>query len=123
MHVRAGVDAKLLVRRGRAREGLGVAAQMQSHAGPVADAEHRYGDPVPLRLGAAKRAAVEIVAEPEVKRVGVPPIRMMAGGATDDVMHEMRHVPIGHEQAEQSAVEQRVAIEIGETFPGDDRLQ
>ena len=38
MHVRAGVDAQLLVLRGGAHERLGVAAQMQRHAGPVADA-------------------------------------------------------------------------------------
>ena len=38
-------------------------------------------------------------------------------------MQQMRRVPIGHEQGEQPAVVQRVAIEIGKAFPGNDRLQ
>src|SRR5262249_9796566 len=59
MHMRAGVDAKLLARRRRPHEGLGVPAQMQSHARPIADAEHRHLDLVPLRLRAAEGAAVE----------------------------------------------------------------
>ena len=123
MHVRAGVDAKLLVRRRGAHERLGVAAQMQSHARPIADAEHRHSDLVPLRLRAAECAAVEIVAEPEMQRVDLPRIRMVPRRAADDVMHQMRDVPVGHEQAEQSAVEQRIAVEIGKAFPRNDRLQ
>src|SRR5262249_11608207 len=41
----------------------------------------------------------------------------------DDVMHEMREVPVGHEQAEQSAMEQRIAVKVGKAFPRNDRLQ
>jgi len=76
-----------------------------------------------LRLRAAEGAAVEIVVQPEMQRIGLPAVRMVPGRSTGDVMHQMRHVPVRHEQAEQSAVEQRVAVEIGETFPGDDRRQ
>ena len=48
---------------------------------------------------------------------------MVPRRAADDVMHEMRQVPVGHEQAEQSAVEQRIAVKVGKTFPRNDRLQ
>ena len=41
----------------------------------------------------------------------------------DQMVHQVRRKPIGHEQAENAAVEQGVAVEIGETLPGDDRLQ
>ena len=123
VYVRAGVNAKLLVRGCRTHESFGVAAQMQAHARPVADAEHRHGDLVPLRLRAAERAAVETVAEPEMQRIGLPGVRVMPRRPTHHVMHQVRDVPVGHEQAEQAAVEQRVAVEIGETLPRDDRLQ
>jgi len=55
------MHAQFLVRRGRMHERFGIAAQVQAHARPVADAEHRNVDLVPLRLRAAKRAAVEII--------------------------------------------------------------
>ncbi len=123
MHVRAGMDAQLLVRRRGAHEGLGIAAQVQGHAGPISDREHRHGDPVPLRLRAAKGAAVEAVAEPEMQRVRLPGIGLVPRGAADEMVHHVRHEPVRHEQAEQPAVEQRVPVEVGETFPWDDGLE
>src|SRR5262249_58159794 len=62
MHVGAGVDAKFLVWSCGAHEGFGDAAQMQSHAGPIAHAEHRYRDLVPLRLRAPKGPPAELLA-------------------------------------------------------------
>ena len=38
-------------------------------------------------------------------------------------MQQMRRVPVGHEQAQNAAVVERIAIEIGKTFPGNDRLE
>src|ERR1700716_41413 len=38
-------------------------------------------------------------------------------------MAEMRDEPVGHELVENAAVEQRVAVEVGEAFPRNDRLQ
>ncbi len=35
----------------------------------------------------------------------------------------MRGEPVGHEHAEQAAVIERVAVEVGGAFPGNDRLQ
>ena len=99
MHVGAGLDAQLLVLGGGAHEGLGVAAQMQADAGPVADREHRHGDLVPLRLRAVEGAAVEIVAQPEVQRVDLPRHRALLRGAAERVVHQMRGEPVGHEHA------------------------
>ena len=123
MHVGAGVDAQLLVWGCGAHESLGVAAQMQSHARPIADAQHRHRDLAPLRLRAVEGAAVEIIVQPEIERVGAPSIGIVLGRAADDVVHQMRQVPVRHEQAEQAAVEQRVAVDIGEAFPRNNRLQ
>jgi hypothetical protein len=61
--------------------------------------------------------------QPEMQRIGLPSVRMVPGRSTGDVVHQVRHVPIRHEQAEQPAVEQRVAVEIGKTFPGNDCRQ
>ncbi len=121
--MRSGMDAQLLVPGGGAHEGFGVAAQMQCHAGPVADREQRHRDAVPLRLGAAEGAAVEIVAQPEMHRVHLPAVGLLARRAAQHVVHQMRREPVGHEHAEDAAVKQRVAVEIGKTFPRDDRLQ
>ena len=53
VHVAAGVNAQLLVLGRCAREGLGVAAQMQRHARPVTGGEHGHRNIVPLRLRTA----------------------------------------------------------------------
>jgi len=42
----------------------------------------------PLRLRAAQRAAVEIVAQPEMQRVGLPGVRNVPGSAADHVVHQ-----------------------------------
>ena len=51
------------------------------------------------------------------------PSGLMLRGAAHDVMHQVRGDPVGHEHAEQAAVEQRVAIDVGEALPRNDRLQ
>ena len=118
VHVAAGMDAQLLVLGCGAHIGLGIAAQMQAEAGPVADREHRHGDLVPLRLRAVQGAGVEIIAQPEVERVDFPGVWQLLRGAPQLVMQQMRGEPIGHEHAEDAAVVQRVAIDVGKTFPG-----
>ena len=55
MEVRAGVDAQLLVLRGRVHEAFGVAAQVQPRAGPVADAVERHRDLRPIARCAGAR--------------------------------------------------------------------
>jgi hypothetical protein len=75
-----------------------------------------------LRLRAAEGAAVETVVQPEMQRVDLPSIGMVPGRAADEMVHHMRHEPVRHEQAKQPAMEQRVAEEIREAFPGNDRL-
>ena len=123
MHVAAGMDAQLLVLGGRAHEGLGVAAQMEPEAGPVADRIERHRDLVPLRLRAMEGAAVEIVGEPEVDDVHLPGVGQVLRSAPELVVHQMGGEPVGHEHAQDSAVIERVAVEVGKAFPGDDRLQ
>ena len=44
-------------------------------------------------------------------------------GASQQMMQKMRGVPIGHEQREDAAMVQRVAVEIGKSLPWNDRLQ
>ena len=85
--------------------------------------KHRHRDLVPLRLRAAERAAVEIVVQPEPQRVGLPAVGQVLRRAAERVMHQVRGEPVGHEHAEDAAVEQRVAIDVGEALPRDDRLQ
>ena len=104
-------------------ERLGVAAQVQPEAGPVADAVERHGDLVPLRLRAGQHAAVEVVVHPVPHRVGLPAIRQSLRRAAHHVVHGVRGDPVGHEHAEDAAVEQRVAIDVGEALPRHDRLQ
>src|SRR5262249_27786109 len=62
MVVRAAMDAQLLMPRGGAHIAFGGTAQVQSHAGPVADRPHGKIDLVPLRLLTLERSAVEAVA-------------------------------------------------------------
>jgi hypothetical protein len=38
-------------------------------------------------------------------------------------MAEMGDEPVGHELVENAAMEERVAVEIGETLPGNDRFE
>ena len=110
----------------------GVAARMKASVLPrrcrpmpdqLPTLKHRHVDLVPLRLAAAKGAAVEIVAQPEMQRVDLPAVRHLLRGAPQQMMQQMRGVPIGHEQTEQPAVVERIAIEIGKALPGNDRLQ
>ena len=117
------MHAQFLVRRRRVHERFGIAAQMQAHAGPVADAEHRDVDLVPLRLRAAERAAVEAVVQPEIQRVDLPGVGQVLRGAAELMMQQVRRVPVGHEQAQEPAVVQRVAIDVGKALPGNDRLE
>ena len=56
--MRAAMDAQLLVLRGGAHVGLGGAAQVQPHAGPVTDRPHGKIDLIPLRLLALEYPAV-----------------------------------------------------------------
>src|SRR4029077_6038033 len=115
-------DAKLLVFGACAYEGFCVAAQMKRHARPVADREQRDSDLVPLCLRASKGTGVEIVAQPEMQRVGRPRIGNLLGSATDRVVHQMRSEPVAHEYGQDTSMEKRVAVNIREAFPGNNRL-
>ena len=117
------MDAQFLVRRRGAHEGFGIAAQMQAHARPIADGKHRHIDLVPLRLRAAEGAAVEIVVQPEIQRVDLPAVGLLLRGAAEQMMQHMRGEPVGHEQAQNAAVIERIAIKIGKALPGNDRLE
>ncbi len=44
-------------------------------------------------------------------------------GAAERMMQQVRRVPVGHEQAQNAAVVERVAIEVGKALPGNDRLE
>ena len=70
-----------------------------------------------------KHAAVEIVVQPVPQRVGLPAVRLMLRRAAHHVVHQVRGEPVGHEHAEDAAVEQRIAVDVGEAFPRHDRLQ
>src|SRR6201989_576855 len=96
---------------------------MQRHAGPVANREQWHVDLVPLRLGAAESATIEIIAQPKMERIDRPCIRKLLRSAADSMMHQMRGEPVGHEHAEDTAMEQRVTVDVGESFPRDNRLQ
>ena len=61
--------------------------------------------------------------QPAPERVGLPAVWRLARGATDRVVHQVRGEPVGHEHAEQAAMIERVAIEIGGAFPRNDRLE
>ena len=119
----AVLHAQLFVRRVGAHIGLGVATQMQTKAGPVADRQKRHGDLVPLRLRAAEGTTVEIVVQPEMQRVLLPGIRMNLRSAAEGVMNQMSGEPVRHEDAQNAAVIQRITINIGKAFPWNDRFQ
>jgi hypothetical protein len=117
------MNAQLLVRACGAHERLGVAAQMQAHARPVADGKHRHVDLVPLRLRAAECAAVEIIVQPEMQRVDLPAVGDVLRGTTEQMMQHVRRVPIGHEQAQDAAMIEGVAVKVGEALPGNNGFQ
>ena len=58
-----------------------------------------------------------------MQRVGRPGIGNLLRRAAERVVHQMRGEPVGHEHAQDSAVEQRVAVDVGEALPRDDRLE
>ena len=60
---------------------------------------------------------------PVPQRVGLPAVRLMLRRAAHHVMHGVRGDPVGHEHAEDAAVEQRVAVDVGKALPRHDRLQ
>ena len=61
--------------------------------------------------------------QPEPQHVGLPCIGQLLRRAADGVMHQVRGEPVGHEHAEDAAVVERVAVDVGKAFPRHDRLQ
>ena len=123
MHVGAGMDAQLLVlEAARTKASL---LPRRCNPMPVQLPTLSIGTVILSHCAWAPRncAAVETVGEPEMQRVDLPCVRLMAGGAADEVMHHVRHQPVGHEQAEDAAVKQRVAVKVGKALPGNDRLE
>jgi hypothetical protein len=121
MIMRAAMDAQLFVLRGGAHIGLGGAAQVQSHAGPVADRPHGKIDLVPLRLLALEHPAVEAVAHESPQYVVLKRIWIVAVGATEQVMRHVGGEPADDEaRAENAAMIEDVAVLIGRAFPRHD---
>ena len=124
MVVRAAVDAQLLVFRGGAHVTLGGAAQVQSHAGPVADRPYRQIDLVPLCLLGPERAGVEAVAHETPEHVVLERVGIVLIGAAEEVMRHVRGEPADDEaRAEDAAVIEDVAVLIGGALPRHDAFE
>ncbi len=124
MEVRTAMDAQLLVLRRRAGIALGGAAQVQPHAGPVADRPHRQVDVLPLRLLALERAAVEAVAHEPPQHVVLERVGIIAVGPTQHMMRHVRGEPAADEAVgENAAVIEDVAVLVGGAFPRHDAFQ
>ena len=124
MVMRAAVDAQLLVLRCGAHIALGGAAQVQPHAGPVADRPHRQIDLVPLRLLALERAAVEAVAHEPPQHVVLEGVGIVLVGAAEHVMRHVGGKPADDEAgAENAAVIEDVAVLVGGALPRHDACE
>jgi len=110
--------------RDAARVALGVAAQVQPHAAPVARAVQRHVDPVPRGAPAVIPVAVQVVAhvfpDPGLgERVGRARLRL-----AEQVVRHVVVVPVHDEaEGEDPAVIAEVAVHVGRALPGDHGLQ
>jgi len=74
-----------------------------------------------LRLRAAQRALSRLLLSQKCSVLACQAFGTCREARPTTWCNQVRGEPVGHEQAEDAAMEQGVAIEIGEAFPRDDR--
>ena len=118
------MDAQFLVLGSGAQVPLGIAAQVQPHAAPVARGEHRHVDAVPRSAALIEPAGVEVVAHVLPQPVVRKSVRVVLLRLAQQVVRYVVVEPIGHEsEAEQAAVVGKVAVHVGRAFQRDHRLE